>query len=85
MAQILRSKSFEIGGGVEGKHFWDRRSDAEWFAMKYGEPHIVRARFHDSAARAFYRWTHLDGDRRARFADERQMNDGLLDVVEIAW
>jgi hypothetical protein len=83
MAQIERTKLFEYGGGAEGKHFWERRADAVWYALTYNEPHVVRAKYIVASARAFFRWPALDGRRPARFADETQMNVGLLELRKV--
>jgi hypothetical protein len=67
--QIERTSRFAVvGGGAEGKYFWEKRYDAEWFATKYGLASVVRARYHVDAIRHFYRWERLDGRGAARFA-----------------
>ena len=83
MAQVRRTGRFEVGGGTEGKHFWERRQDAECFAKRYGAAHVVRARYEAGSVRAFYRSEQLDGRGAARFADEEQMNVKLLDISEV--
>lgn len=78
--QIKNTGTFELNGGVEGKHFWERRSDAVRFGMRMGQKNIVRARYRREAAAGFTRWTVLDGIGSARFADAEQMNVGLLEM-----
>jgi len=84
LKQIDRTKTFQYGGGAEGKYFWDRLLDARWFSQMWNEPHIVRAKYTRAAVRRFSRWASLDGRGVARFAGETHMNQGLLDIRKVS-
>ena len=78
---IKNAKTFKLDGGVEGKYFWERLGDALRFGQQMGQTQIVRVRYEKKAAALFDRWTVLDGIGPARFANEEQMNDGLLELT----
>lgn len=69
-----------LGGGAEGKYFWERLDDARKFALGLSEDPMVCATYEEGAAEQFHRWEVLDGLGPARFAEEQEMNLGLMSI-----
>jgi len=80
--RIQETGRFELGGGAEGKYFWERLSDAKSYCENYKNPRIVVATYAADAVKTFHRWSELDRHGNAYFADEGQMNKSLVSIDE---
>jgi hypothetical protein len=79
LRQILRTGKFELHGAAEGKYFWEAFENAAQFADRIGDPQVVRALYLTDIAQDFTAMM-FDGIGPGRFASEKEMNQGLLEI-----
>jgi hypothetical protein len=67
-----------------GKYFWEDLNDAISWSGTFTDSWIIEAKHPAATVESFYAWDQLDGLGPARFADEAQVNQSLLEIRSIS-